>query len=661
MTTMAAGYIGDTGYVQGHRRGDGSWSGAPGTDPNTPGVKSYTNYDQYWQAHPEMAPAHLKSQYQYGNINPAGTPAPQDQLPTSPTMLSGLPTQSGLPPTASGNQRQMMGGIDMSTLVDKLGFRNKDFTNATIGPNRDESLFKQADFIKQWQDSHPDGKQNFNSDDQNNWYQSQREKQLASFFPSADAYNAYKSGNVNSINSNWNAGVQNQTGGLSSTGPQQQFPTNPNNSSGLSTVINPNQQNTASTGMSFSPSTNSFNPSAPLISNNLPNTTPNAGALAGVVGSATTQGNNMANIMTPVVNPTITSTQTNAPVAPDWYNNYLSGLATSGQNAINAGGIAGASPLQTAAYNAAPTAINAGQAPLQQATNTATGVATTPTSSLISQYMNPYTQDVVRSIGDLGRQQFREFTAPSVNAAGVATGQFGGSRAQDINAKAARDAAMNITAQQAQALNTGFQNSVTAAQNQQNLGLNSANVLGNLSGQAQGQATSGLNTLSTLGAQQQAINQAQLNYPMNALQNYGSLIAGQSIPVGSRQSVTGPAGSGQLGPSPFSQASQAATGLGALLNTPLASILGKGKEGTIGSGTLDWLKGLLGGNQDYTGNLPSNPNTTVDGSGSLYSGATTGSSDSYANTPIPGTDYFFNPSGQVVDSYGNVTYSDFEY
>ena len=136
----------------------------------------------------------------------------------------------------------------------------------------------------------------------------------------------------------------------------------------------------------------------------------------------------MANIMSPVINPTITSTQTNAPVAPDWYNNYLSGLATSGQNAINAGGIAGASPLQTAAYNAAPTAINAGQAPLQQATNTATGVATTPTSSLISQYMNPYTQDVVRSIGDLGRQQFREFTAPSVNAAGVATGQFGGSR-----------------------------------------------------------------------------------------------------------------------------------------------------------------------------------------------------------------------------------------
>ena len=327
----------------------------------------------------------------------------------------------------------------------------------------------------------------------------------------------------------------------------------------------------------------------------------------------------MASIMTPTINPTITSTQTNAPVAPDWYNNYLSGLATSGQAAINAGGVAPASPLQMTAFNAAPTAINAGQPQLQQATTTATGVANTPTSSLIDQYMDPYTKNVVESIGDLGRRQFREFTAPSVNAAGVATGQFGGTRAQDINAKAARDAAANITAQQAQAMNTGWQNAVTAAQNQQNLGLNASNVLGNLSSQAQGQATSGLNTLSTLGAQQQTLAQAEKNYPMTALQNYGSLIAGQNIPIGSMQSVTGPAGTGQTGPSPLSQVTQGVLGTGALLNTSLGRILGTGSNTTLGGGTLDWLKSMFGGNQ----NTSTGTNEYPTGYGTpLYSGDT---------------------------------------
>jgi len=338
MDMTAAGYLGDTGYVQGSRREDGSWSGAPGTDPNTPGVKSYANYSEYWNAHPEMAPS--------------------------------------------------------------------------------------------------------------------------SFTPT--------------------------TGGLG----------------GFSSFINPNQQNPVAPPLATNPTANT-GPFTP---------TPNTGALAGVVGVGATianKGNNMAlpSIMNPQLNPTATQTQTAQTTAPDWYSNFLSGLATSGQTAVNQGGIAPASTLQNMAYGNAPTAISAGAPALQQATAAAGNVASTPTSSLIDQYLNPYTQSVVKSIGDLGTQQFREFTDPSVTSYGVATGQFGGSRAQDIRAKAARDAAMNITAQQTQAMNTGYNNALTAAQNQQNLGLNSANVLGNLSSQAQSQGIGGLNALSTLGAQQQTLSQ----------------------------------------------------------------------------------------------------------------------------------------------------------
>ena len=91
---MAEGYLGDTGYVEGSRREDGSWSGAPGTDPKTPGVKSYANYSEYWNAHPEMAPSSFtpttgglggfSSFINPNQQNPVATP-----LATNPTANTG--------------------------------------------------------------------------------------------------------------------------------------------------------------------------------------------------------------------------------------------------------------------------------------------------------------------------------------------------------------------------------------------------------------------------------------------------------------------------------------------------------------------------------------------------------------------------------------------
>ena len=88
---------------------------------------------------------------------------------------------------------ELMSRIPVSTAVDKLGFRDKDFTNATIGPNKDQSFFNYNDFVKDWSDSNPNVKYTFNDNDKNAWYQGQLEKQFASFFPSADAYTAYSS------------------------------------------------------------------------------------------------------------------------------------------------------------------------------------------------------------------------------------------------------------------------------------------------------------------------------------------------------------------------------------------------------------------------------------------------------------------------------------
>ena len=346
-------------------------------------------------------------------------------------------------------------------------------------------------------------------------------------------------------------------------------------------------------------------------------------------------------ITDPTVNPTISQTTAAQTTAPDWYNNFLSGLASSGQQAVQQGGAAGPSTLQTAAYNQAPTAITAGQPALNMATQSAANVAGTPTSSLVNQYMDPYTNSVINSIGQLGTTQYNELLAPAANAAAVGSGQFGSTRGQTVQADVARDVSNNITAQQAQALNTQYNNAIAAAQNQQNLGLNAATTLGNLGSSQQSQGVAGLNALSTLGGQQQTTAQANLNYPITALQNYAQLMSGLNIPTGVSQAVTGPAGSGQTGPSPLTQIAGLGTSLGTLLTTP-TSLFGGTSGGTLGSSLGNYL-GI--GNSTNTAvpatGMPSSTNVAgSDSSGrAVYGNATSGytyNDGSQASAPTQG-------------------------
>ena len=114
------------------------------------------------------------------------------------------------------------------------------------------------------------------------------------------------------------------------------------------------------------------------------------------------------------------SSQTTATQAPDYYNNYLSGLATAGNTAGANAKYVGAQDLQnqafanvgqagtsyqpalTAAQNTMGQAINA-QSPLSAAQQYFNN-ANVDQSQLAQQYMNPYTQDVVNSIGTLGQR-----------------------------------------------------------------------------------------------------------------------------------------------------------------------------------------------------------------------------------------------------------------
>lgn len=238
--------------------------------------------------------------------------------------------------------------------------------------------------------------------------------------------------------------------------------------------------------------------------------------------------------------PDVQTTQTTATTTPEWFSNYQSQLASGATDAIASGGVAGFSPLQEATFQNAPTAIQAGQPALQTATQTATNVATQPFMQNIDQYMNPYTQRVISEIGRTGLQNFQNRLAPAATAGAVGSGQFGSKRGMQVYGNVARESALDTSGLQAKYLAQGFDNATAAAKAQAELNLQAAGRLGELSGRAYDQGVGGLDVMSRLGAQQQAQEQARLDYPMSALTKASNVMRGFTVPTTQTQTFKGP-------------------------------------------------------------------------------------------------------------------------
>ena len=195
--------------------------------------------------------------------------------------------------------------------------------------------------------------------------------------------------------------------------------------------------------------------------------------------------------------------------------------------------VAGQDPLQAQAQQLATQGIGAYKPFLQSASALAG-----PTS--YQQFMSPYQQDVIS-------ETLKEFDVqaqkgiPSIAAQAVSKGVLGGGREGVMRSEYQATSDRNRAALQAQLLAQGFGQAQQAAQqafmNQQTLG----NQQLNLAGQQQQFLGQDVGALSTLGAQNQALAQAQLGaqqqlaqqqlqQPLTAAQQYGqgvtSLIAG---------------------------------------------------------------------------------------------------------------------------------------
>jgi len=291
---------------------------------------------------------------------------------------------------------------------------------------------------------------------------------------------------------------------------------------------------------------------------------------------------------------------------PKWYNDYTLGLIAKA-NAIAAEPyqsydyprVASFSPLQQKSFEVGQTAAGAykpylgeaGQAFQAAGSGSSLGAASPflaqsalRTPDVISDYMNPYTNQVVNRIGDLSKRQMSENIIPAIQQQFIAGGTFGGSRSGEALGRATRDLGESTMAQQTQALQQGYSQAAAQASADQARMLQAGQLTGALSAQdlnrqialgqqysdlakqAQGMGLTEASALEAIGGQQQAQAQRNLDllyedflrqrdYPRQNIAFLNQAIRGLDIPSRSYTESFGPAQVYQ--PSGLSQLAQA--------------------------------------------------------------------------------------------------------
>ena len=324
--------------------------------------------------------------------------------------------------------------------------------------------------------------------------------------------------------------------------------------------------------------------------------------------------------------PDVTVKQTAATTAPDYYTNYLSNLATTGQaqvtGAVNDPSkmVAGFGELQNAVLQAAPSTLQAYATPLQAGEATAAEVAKGVGGQQIANFMNPYTSGytnaqgvrmpgVVDEMERLQQQNIQRNIMPQLKAGFVGTGGLGGQRYANALGQSTADMQSNLLGAQTGALQQGYKDAMNAALQQAQIQNQTAMTQGQLTNIEATAGQSALKTGMDLGGQEQALRQAKINAPLTTAANAAQLLRGYTVPTSTSQEYKGPLP-------------------GAYSASPLQQIAGLGALFASGQGGTSPFQGF----QRALGSILSSP-TSGGGVGTIF----------------PGLDPTFNYEGVVQD------------
>ncbi len=145
-----------------------------------------------------------------------------------------------------------------------------------------------------------------------------------------------------------------------------------------------------------------------------------------------------------------------------------------------------------------------------------TAATTTPfNASSLDAYMNPYTSKVTDEIARLGNQNFTNNILPGINSQFTGNGMFGSSRNAVALGRAAEATQQDITGQQSNALQQGYQNSMNTYQTDQARNLQAGQDLVNEAQSGQNLYGADVNALTASGQQQQTQQQMGLDTGYN--------------------------------------------------------------------------------------------------------------------------------------------------
>ena len=285
--------------------------------------------------------------------------------------------------------------------------------------------------------------------------------------------------------------------------------------------------------------------------------------------------------------PDVRTTTSVNPNAPSYYTDYMSKLSQTGINQMNLPTsqlVAGFSPLQQQAFAQLPNVAGSYKPALTSAINTASQGAAGITPQGIQSMLNPYTSNVVDEMARLSQQNL----IPKLKGAFVGSGGLGGQRYANATGQAMSDVQSNLTGAQQGALATGYTQALQAALQNAQQKTSAAQTQGMLAKTQQDLGLAGINAQLNAGAQQQALEQARINAPLQNAINASALMRGYNVPIGTTETFLGPK-AGVYAQSPLAQVAGSSALIKALL----------GGQGADGSGTsiagqgVNWLTGAL--------------------------------------------------------------------
>jgi len=345
--------------------------------------------------------------------------------------------------------------------------------------------------------------------------------------------------------------------------------------------------------------------------------------------------------------PNITTVQKQATATPEFYTNYLNQLAVQGADAAQNAQFIGPTANQIKAFDLTKSSVGSYDPALLSATNLATKAGDYDAAASAGRYMNPYTQNVVDALGVEGRRNIERYLAPAATSAAVGSGQFGSKRGAEVLGQAFNTGLSNLNLEQSRALQTGYTQALTAAQQEQQARLAGSQRFSDIAKETQALNLGDINALATMGEQERALAQNQQLFPMQQLTSEAALLRGQTIPTSTASSYTGPI-PGAYNASPLSQIA----GMGALakeipnLMTSIGTGVDKLVTGPVGKAVGQGFNALVGGS-----------------SGKPIAFTMTGAADEIINVASDGTLTVTHKDGRVenFDKEGKPISNDYNY